>query len=302
LMLGTPLGRRTPFNVRFDRAKSKALPRWAAFQRPSTDNPLITPAYVEEKRRQAESESPRALAAHMQEYHGEPMDDGSNPIGLAHIARAVAAKSDNPVVCWGVDLASSVDFTAVIGFDAFGRWAYCERWQGDWPTTKARLKRILRGQECPMQEGAIAFVDKTGVGSPVVMDLQLELDNVVGKTFTPQYRRAIIQRLCVSIPQSRFSIPDGWVRNELESLGAEERANGVHYAVPDGMHDDGLMAMALAAHAFEGADVPVHEPIVTTFDVDNRSRVRVKREEPREREWQTTPNWGSAHDQETVEL
>jgi hypothetical protein len=100
LMLGTPLGRRTPFNVRFDRAKSGALPRWHAFQRPSTDNPLITPEYVAEKRRQAEQDGPRALAAHMQEYHGEPMDDGSNPIGLAHIARAVATSRPRSTSPW----------------------------------------------------------------------------------------------------------------------------------------------------------------------------------------------------------
>ena len=302
LMLGTPLGRRTPFNVRFDRVAAGLVPRWKAFQRPSTDNPLVTQAYVDELARLAAAESPRAVAVHRQEFHGEPMDDGSNPIGLAHIANSVSVQSTQPVVCWGIDLAKSVDWTVVVGLDQFGRWAFCERWQEDWPVTRRRLVHILKGHACEVHADALAYVDKTGVGSPIVSDLQLQLDNVVGKTFTQAYRRAIIQRLVVGLPQHRFSIPDGWLRAELESLGAAELSTGVQYSVPNGMHDDGIMAFALAAHAFDSVDVPVHAPMVSAYDVDNRSTVKIRRTPaPTLAEWQTTPHWGT-NEGEDVEL
>lgn len=300
LWYGTPLGRRTPFNARFDAIRAGQVPRWVAIQRSSTDNPLVPPAYVEEQRQLAAAHSARALAAHMQEYHGEPMDDGSNPIGLAHIGAAVSARSSEPVVCWGIDLAKSVDWTVVVGLDIYGRWAYCERWQEDWPVTKQRLLRILRGGECAVADGAFAFVDKTGVGSPIVSDLQLQLDHVVGKTFTASYRRAIIQRLVVSLPQRRFTIPDGWLRHELETLGAEEQASGVQYSVPDGLHDDGIMALALACHAFEGVGIPTDTAVQTQYDRDNRSTLRVRREPPPRHDWQTTVAWTT--DQEEVEV
>ena len=82
-----------------------------------------------------EIEEARAvLPAHVfrELYLAEPADDGSNPFGTDAIARCVGDLSPGPAVAYGVDLAKSHDWTAVVGLDAGGRVCVAERWQSDW--------------------------------------------------------------------------------------------------------------------------------------------------------------------------
>ena len=260
LFLGTPKGARTPFNVMFAEAEFGQDAEWAAFHGKTVDNITIKDIARKVERARVRAERRGTLAIWRQEYEGVPCDDGSNPIGLEAIRAAVTPKSEQDVVVWGVDLARSVDFTVVIGLDCFGRWARLEKWQGDWGETKRKLL-LLVGRETP------CVMDATGVGSPIVQDLQYAGMQVTPFVFSRKSRGAVLEDLVTAIHGKRLGIPDGWVRAELESLGVEHNSetNFTRYSVPDGMHDDGIMALALAWRAYlYFADTPSMD--VRTFE------------------------------------
>jgi hypothetical protein len=52
-------------------------------------------------------------------YLAEASDDGGNPFGQQHIrACVVPSMVPGKPVCWGIDLAKSVDYTVLIALDA----------------------------------------------------------------------------------------------------------------------------------------------------------------------------------------
>ena len=256
LFLGTPKGARTPFNVMFAEAEMNVDPEWAAFHGKTVHNTTIR--NVEEKIAKAKLRAERrgTLPLFYQEYEGVPADDGSNPIGLNAIRAVVAEASKHPTVAWGVDLARAVDYTVVTGLDALGQWTEQYRFQHDWGPTKRKLLEIC-GTSLPV------VMDSTGVGSPIVDDLQNAGMNVEGFVFSRKSRGTLIEDLITAIHGKRLTIPGGITQAELESLGIERNSetNFTKYTVPDGMHDDCIMSLALAWRCYSYyADSPDWRP------------------------------------------
>jgi hypothetical protein len=137
-----------------------------------------------------------------------------------------------------VDLAKSQDWTVAVGLDANGSVVALERWQGQWAETRQRLAQLIG--DTP------ALIDSTGVGDPIVEDLQRELPCVEGFKFTSGSKQQLMEGLAAWIQQGRVRITDGWLRSELEAFGYEHTRTGVRYEAPAGMHDDGVCALALA--------------------------------------------------------
>lgn len=196
-----------------------------------------------------------------------PSDDGGNPFGLKQIRNCIADISTKQPAVWGWDLAKSRDYTVGIGLDREGRVCRFERWQSPWNVTKDRIA-FLTGS-------APALVDSTGVGDPIVEDLQaLSMggafrnassltSNFQGFKFTSPSKQQLLDGLRVAIQGEHVRYPDGPIVNELESFEYEYTATGVKYSAPSGMFDDCVMALALAwrhylAHGNKGyAYIPV---------------------------------------------
>jgi hypothetical protein len=66
-----------------------------------------------------------------------------------------------------------------------------------------------------------------------------------------------MQRLAVVIQERKVRIPYGPITAELESFTYEYTAHGVRYTAPEGLHDDCVMALALAVY---GRDQYGHIP------------------------------------------
>jgi len=132
LILGTPKGRRHGFVTLFNRGLTDD-PDWQSFRASTLENPYIPAEEVEIARREL---PPEVFA---QEFEGVPTDDGANPFGLDAIRRAVQSDDrlvpTEPVV-YGVDLARSLDYTVVVGLDAYRRIVTLDRWQAPWAVTK----------------------------------------------------------------------------------------------------------------------------------------------------------------------
>lgn len=262
LILGTPKGRRHGFVVLFNRGLGDDAD-WQSFRAPTLENPYIPAEEVELARK----ELPPEIFA--QEFEGIPTDDGANPFGLDAIRRAIGPLSDQPAVVYGVDLARSLDFTVVIGLDAYRNVAFIDRWQAPWGETKAKIRTLV---------GKTPIVaDATGVGDAIVSDLQSMGVSVSPHIFTQPSKLRLMQRLVAAFQGDELKIPDGWLIGELEAFEFTYTATGVRYEAPSGFHDDGVMALGLALHGWDRVQGVVPEAPVglrfvgddPNFHVDN---------------------------------
>lgn len=185
----------------------------------------------------ARRELPAAVFAEL--YEGIPSEDGSNPFGYASIAACIQPLTSGPPSCFGSDLAKSQDWTVYVGLDTGGHCCMFDRWQHvPWNQTMDRLASVIGERQ--------ALIDSTGVGDPVVEELQRRCPAVEGFKFTGPSKQQLMEGLAVAIQQRNVTFPDGVIRSELESFEYEATRTGVRYSAPEGMHDDCVMALALA--------------------------------------------------------
>jgi hypothetical protein len=204
---------------------------WQSFKFSTYDNPHINPREIDEARIQL----PEVVFE--QEYMANPSENSANPFGNAFIKRCVKPISAQPIVCYGIDLAKSVDFTVIIGLDKDGNVAYFDRFQMDWHNTKETIKRL---------PPAPIVVDSSGVGDPILEDLLREGLNIEGLKFTSQSKQQLMEGLASAIQQGRIGFPEGVIVDELDVFEYQFTSHGVRYSAPSGFHDDTVMALALA--------------------------------------------------------
>jgi hypothetical protein len=177
-------------------------------------------------------------------YEAIPSEDGANPFDMRAIrANVLDGKLEVPVVCWGIDLARSVDWTVAIGLDRFGQVCQFDRWQKvPWQETVERLVKLIGSTP--------ALADSTGVGDAIVEQLQRKCPNIEGLKFTSQSKQDLMEGLSLAIQTAEVRYPSGPIVNELEQFEFIYRDRGrVTYSAPSGMHDDCVMALALAIKA-----------------------------------------------------
>ena len=173
-------------------------------------------------------------------YEAEPSDDVGNPFGLEAIMACKGEISTKPSVCFGVDLAKSVDWTVIIGLDDDGAVSYFERFQLDWDGTERRVISAI-GDEA-------ALVDSTGVGDPIFERLQKQNPLIEGFKFTQGSKQQIMEGIAVAIQNREVVIPDNVLLQELLDFEYEYTRTGTKYSAPVGLHDDAVCAFALAVH------------------------------------------------------
>lgn len=145
----------------------------------------------------------------------------------------------------GVDLARKEDFTVITVVDRMSlHTVYQDRFnQIDWPLQKARIESTYRKYDCVK-----AVIDSTGVGDPIVQDLQREGLNIEPYQFTQMSKEKLIDHLSILIDKQKIKVPDlPELVKELKIFGFEKSENGrVKYSAPDGFHDDCVISLALA--------------------------------------------------------
>lgn len=227
VFLSTPRGKNFFYSLFMKQGEND----WQSFKFSTYDNPHINPREIDEARIQL----PEVVFE--QEYMANPSENSANPFGNAFIKRCVKPISAQPIVCYGIDLAKSVDYTVIIGLDKNGNVAYFDRFQMDWHNTKETIKRL---------PPAPIVVDSTGVGDPILEDLLREGVNIEGLKFTSQSKQQLMEGLASAIQQGRIGFPEGVIVDELDVFEYQFTAHGVRYSAPSGFHDDTVMALALA--------------------------------------------------------
>jgi len=197
-------------------------------------------------------------------YEAEPSDDEGNPFGITAIRDCLEPLHTCTPVVWGWDLARANDWTWGIALCEHAAVCRSERWNQSryphldaasdsdssshpeyWEVTLRRIRDLVGRTP--------ATVDSTGPGGPI--DQALNLDghgNYEGYVFTQKDKQQLMEGLAVAIQQHEVAFPEGILSLELETFEYQYTRTGVHYGAPEGMHDDGVCALALAWHAFRG--------------------------------------------------
>jgi hypothetical protein len=204
---------------------------WMSWQMPTLSNPHIDPEEIEAARRDLPE------LAFKQEYLAEFNDNVANPFGLEYIRICTGRLSNEPAVCFGIDLAKSFDWTVIIGLDRFGNVCHFDRFQRPWNETKEIIRRLPR---------AAIKIDSTGVGDPITEDIQRDRSDVHSFKYTSTSKQQLMEGLAAAIHQRRVIFPDGVIKAELESFEYQMTGTGVKYTAPVGLHDDCVNALALA--------------------------------------------------------
>ena len=171
-------------------------------------------------------------------YMSEGAEDNGKPFWLDAIQKCISPMSRNAPFVYGVDLAKSVDFTAVVGLDSNGVVCFFDLFQLPWNQTKQRLIEIIGSTDC--------IVDSTGVGDSITEDLQRVLPRVEGFKFSSTSKQQLMELLSSRISTQQVHFPDNEIVSELMNFEYEYSRTGVKYSAPNGLHDDCVMALALA--------------------------------------------------------
>ncbi len=234
-LIGNVKGRRN-FAYKLARKAEAGEPGWSYHRLTAADaieGGVIDAHIVEQARRDLPEHVFKEL------YEAEAADDGANPFGLGAIEACYRpVQSSNPVSVYGCDLAKSIDWTWVIGLDANGNECFSERWQGPWGETKRKILELTKGVH--------TLIDSSGVGDPIVEELQESHDKLVGFKFSSSSKQQLMLGLASALQSQTIHYSDPRLKFELEAFEYVYSATGVKYSAPSGEHDDGVVALALA--------------------------------------------------------
>lgn len=234
LLIGTPKGRNW-FYREWLKGKDPEVESHAAFGGPTWENPFISHDTVRERASEMPEQKRR------QEIEAEFLEDSGTV--FRNIPEIVGEYSDRPTQILGVDLAKSVDFTVLIGLDSQGHVTHFDRFQKrSWPLQKNVIAATAR------RHNADLMVDSTGLGDPVVDDFRDRGLNATGFKFTSQSKQQLVESLAMAVEENQVTIPDeAQLVNELKAFDYEITPSGaMRYGAPEGVHDDCVMALALA--------------------------------------------------------
>ena len=206
-----------------------------SFKYSTYDNPFINNNEIDSAR------ASLPTAVFEQEYLANPMENAANPFGMDFIRANIAEISGGVPICYGIDLAKSYDYTVIIGLDSNGHVCHYDRFQSDWNSTKAKIKQLANVPK---------VIDATGVGDPIVEDLQKDDYMIEGFKFTSHSKQQLIEGLVLAIQQGLVKYPEGSIVDELSLFEYVYTKTGVRYSAPDGMHDDAVCGLALAWRGF----------------------------------------------------
>ena len=209
-------------------------------------------------------------------YEAIASEGSGNPFGYDHIKACVGPMSTSDPVAFGVDLGKAVSYTVVIGLDMEGKVCRFARWRNkSWHDTINRIRAVIGTTR--------AYVDSTGVGDPVIEFLRhgrmeqrglsyfrqsateaidfagLALSDfynrIIDFNFNRKSKQQLMEGLTVAIQHHLLQIPNGPIRDELDSFHVEETANGERYKAPDGYYDDCVDSLALAVECWTNPGV-----------------------------------------------
>lgn len=149
----------------------------------------------------------------------------------------------------GVDLAQQTDYTVLSVIDADSRSQVdVDRFNRvDWELAKVRIKGVLDSWK-PRS----VVVERNSIGGPIIDSLKRDGVRITDEfVTTAQSKAQIIESLALAIEKQEIKLLDNAVQTaELEAYERilSDHTGRARYSAPQGLHDDTVMALALAWH------------------------------------------------------
>lgn len=225
----------------YQRGLDPLLSDWQSWNHPTTDNPYIDPAEVEEARLTTPERWFR------QEYLAEFIEDAGGVFrGVDEVSTAAPGEwSVNNRYVFGVDWARSYDFTVISVMDMTNRRQVAlERFnQISWELQRGRLKAMAE-----KWRPVTIWAESNSIGDVNIEALQRDGLPVQPFQTTAQTKGTLIDGLALAIERKQVELLNDSVQKmELKSYQMERLPSGIfRYGAPDGGHDDTVIATALA--------------------------------------------------------
>jgi phage FluMu gp28-like protein len=240
-MISTPKGMNF-FREEFIKGQDRLNPDYESFQYSTQANPHITKKELED------------FAKDMPErvYKQEILAQFIEDVGAVfknvrdHVKGQLEEPRGSVIQNYyiGIDLAKYEDFTVICVLNENGHLVHFDRFnQIDWNFQKAKIINIAT-----RYHNAQVLIDSTGVGDPIYEDLMRKGVRIQGYKFTNESKKQLIENLAIKMENNGITFPDiPELVNELREFGYIKTDSGtLKYQAPEGLHDDCVIALALA--------------------------------------------------------
>ncbi|MGB4678275.1 MAG: terminase family protein [Aggregatilineales bacterium] len=246
LIISTPCGHNWFYHA-FQRGQDPLVREWQSWRAPTWANPLIPPEDIDEAR----AVLPRRVFE--QEYEAAFLQNGGAV--FRGVRDAVCTEPRSPAAArrcvMGVDFGRYHDFTAAVVIDADARpvpaVVAVDRYnEANWAVQRARLAALARRWSVQA-----ILAEANAMGEPNIDALRAEGLPVEAFVTTAQSKPRLIESLASAVESGGIALPDhAQLLAELEAFTYElnPRTNHTQYGAPPGLHDDTVIALALAWH------------------------------------------------------
>lgn len=274
LMISTPRGLNW-FYLVYQKGQDPNESEWASWTFTSYDNPHLPPGEVERMSR----DLPQLEVD--QEILAKFLAEGSAVFLVPERARQRASvlpsgllkDESGPIevkgeyVVLGIDLAKSRDWTVIYGARASDRRnCFFERSRAvSWGEQKRRIRRAVSVLKRAGADEVLMIMDSTGVGDPIVDDMEADGFSVVPVNFSGQHKPNMVKLLARDLERAHsFVLDDQFIDAEFQAYTMTVTPGGRYtYSAPEGMHDDVVSAKMLQHHGIvneAGAGVQILTP------------------------------------------
>lgn len=242
-MGSTPKGRNFFWQC-WQKGQDASEPEWTSWQKPTHDNPHILPSEIEAMR----AAMPERL--YRQEVLAEFLEDGGGVFrSVASLATLEPqARANGGQYVGGIDWARSNDYTVLSVIDArTKKQVALDRFsQVEYETQLHRFQAMHER----FKVGSW-LAEENAMGGPLVERLQREGYPVQGFTTTNTTKSHLIDGLALAFERGELTLLDDPTQTaELQAYEMERLPSGmIRYGAPEGMHDDCVIALALAWQA-----------------------------------------------------
>jgi phage FluMu gp28-like protein len=238
LMISTPRGRNW-FYYLWLRGQKEST-GYKSWRFPTAANPHLPPSEIEDMR------ATMPLVTFQQEVLAEFIASAGSVFRF-NVNIIMEQMQPQGRVVVGVDLAKTNDFTVFsagnagdmtpCGFDRFNEVA--------WKVQRERLKQFVKQLKKEGAKHVTLLMDSTGVGDPIVEEMEADGYDVVGVNFT-KTKQHMVTQLSKDLEDGLVRLFEGEEIHEFENYTYKiTEAGRWTYSAPEGQHDDCVAAKML---------------------------------------------------------
>jgi len=241
IFISTPKGKNHFYNLSLQHNYDD---RYKYFHFGSYDNPMIDPNEIDAIR--------RSLPDHVfrQEYLAEFLDNSSGLFKDIRKNIYQGTSNSSGRLFGGLDIGRADDYTVLTILDQNQNMIYLERWRHDeWSNIIDKVSEQI------IKHKALTYVEVNNQGDVFFEMLRNKCKNLIEPFVTTTKTKPImIEDLAVQFEQSKIKLLDhNWLIDELESFTYiyDSKTRRVKYSAPNGIHDDGVISLALCVQAIK---------------------------------------------------